>query len=90
MKEYGISLVAWKDLPDAHAIVAAVPHKEYLSMPHTDLLAKLKPGRVFVDLKSAMIPMRYRQGVTGCGDCKPFVGRIELTKPTTAHKISAR
>lgn len=51
--EYGISLVAWNNLPEANAIVAAVSHKEYLAMPQTDLLAKLKPGGVFVDVKSA-------------------------------------
>ena len=51
--EYGISLVSWDDLPEADAIVAAVSHKEYLAMPQTDLLAKLKPGGVFVDVKSA-------------------------------------
>ena len=51
--EYGVSLVAWDDLPKADAIVAAVSHKEYLTMPQTDMLAKLKPGGVFVDVKSA-------------------------------------
>jgi UDP-N-acetyl-D-galactosamine dehydrogenase len=51
--EYGIPLVAWDDLPKADAIVAAVSHKEYLAMPQTELLAKLKPGGVFVDVKSA-------------------------------------
>jgi len=51
--EYGVSLVAWDDLPKADAMVAAVSHKEYLAMPQTDLLVKLKPGGVFVDVKSA-------------------------------------
>jgi UDP-N-acetyl-D-galactosamine dehydrogenase len=51
--EYGISLVAWDDLPEADAMIAAVSHKEYLSMPQTVLLAKLKPGGIFVDVKSA-------------------------------------
>ena len=51
--EYGIPLVAWDDLPKADAIVAAVSHKEYLTMPQTDLLQQLKPGGVFVDVKSA-------------------------------------
>lgn len=51
--EYGIPLVAWDDLPKADAMVAAVSHKKYLAMPQTDLLAKLKPGGVFVDVKSA-------------------------------------
>jgi UDP-N-acetyl-D-galactosamine dehydrogenase len=51
--EYGISLKTWDELPQADAIVAAVSHKAYLSMPQTELLAKLKPGGVFVDVKSA-------------------------------------
>ncbi len=51
--EYGIPLVAWNDLPEADAMVAAVSHKEYSAMPQTGLLAKLKPGGVFVDVKSA-------------------------------------
>jgi UDP-N-acetyl-D-galactosamine dehydrogenase len=50
--EYGISLVAWDDLPKADAIVAAVSHRAYLTMPQIDLLKKLKPGGVFVDVKS--------------------------------------
>ena len=53
MHEYGIPLMAWKDLPEADAIIAAVSHKEYLAMPQADLLAKLKTGGVFVDVKSA-------------------------------------
>jgi UDP-N-acetyl-D-galactosamine dehydrogenase len=53
MHEYGIPLVTWQDLPEADAIVAAVSHQEYLAMPPTDLLAKLKPGGIFVDVKSA-------------------------------------
>ncbi|MFZ2540829.1 MAG: nucleotide sugar dehydrogenase, partial [Gallionella sp.] len=53
MHEYGISLTAWEDLSEAEAIVAAVSHNEYLSMPLTDLFAKLKPGGIFVDVKSA-------------------------------------
>lgn len=53
MYEYGIPLLAWNDLPEADAIIAAVSHKEFLSMPQVDLLTKLKPGGVFVDVKSA-------------------------------------
>ncbi|OFZ68221.1 MAG: GDP-mannose dehydrogenase [Betaproteobacteria bacterium RBG_16_56_24] len=57
MHEYGISLDAWDDLPAADAIVAAVSHREYLAMPLSDLLAKLKPGGVFVDVKSVYDPV---------------------------------
>ena len=56
MHEYEIPLLAWDELPEADAIVAAVSHKEYLAMPQTDLLAKLKPGGVFVDVKSVYDP----------------------------------
>jgi UDP-N-acetyl-D-glucosamine/UDP-N-acetyl-D-galactosamine dehydrogenase len=52
MHEYRIPLVAWDDLPDADAIVAAVSHKEFLAMRQADLLSKLKSGGVFVDVKS--------------------------------------
>lgn len=51
--EYGISLKTWDELPQADAIIAAVSHMAYFSMPQTELLAKLKPGGVFVDVKSA-------------------------------------
>lgn len=56
LHEYGIPLAAWKDLPEADAIITAVSHKEYLVMPQTDLLAKLKSGGIFVDVKSAYDP----------------------------------
>jgi UDP-N-acetyl-D-galactosamine dehydrogenase len=52
MREYRIPLVAWSELPEADAIVAAVSHKEFLGMPLADLLGKLKSGGVFVDVKS--------------------------------------
>jgi UDP-N-acetyl-D-galactosamine dehydrogenase len=52
--EYGISLSSWQDLPpQADAIVAAVAHREYLAMPLKDIVGRLKPGGLFVDIKSA-------------------------------------
>lgn len=51
--EYGITLCSWNDLPKgAEAIVAAVAHREYLAMPLADILGQLKPGGLFVDVKS--------------------------------------
>ncbi|MDO9010545.1 MAG: nucleotide sugar dehydrogenase [Gallionella sp.] len=51
--EYGIALTEWDALPNqADAIVAAVSHTEYTSQPIAQLLAKLKPGGVFIDIKS--------------------------------------
>lgn len=53
MHEYGITLTEWSALPNqADAIVAAVSHTEYFSQPVTQLLAKLKQGGVFIDIKS--------------------------------------
>jgi UDP-N-acetyl-D-galactosamine dehydrogenase len=51
--EYGIALTGWDALPRAPAIVAAVAHKDYLEMGLPGLLAKLVPGGVFADVKSA-------------------------------------
>ena len=54
MHEYDISLTEWAALPDrADAVVAAVSHSEYIDQPVEQLLAKLKPGGVFIDIKSA-------------------------------------
>ncbi len=52
--EYGITLTPWDALPgEADAIVAAVSHREYLAMPLSQVTGRLRPGGVFVDVKSA-------------------------------------
>jgi UDP-N-acetyl-D-galactosamine dehydrogenase len=52
--EYGISLKSWDDLPhQVDAIVLAVSHRQYLQTPLADILAHLKTGGVFTDIKSA-------------------------------------
>jgi UDP-N-acetyl-D-galactosamine dehydrogenase len=51
---YGVALTPWEELPpQADAIVVAVPHRSYLTMPLRDLLSQLKKGGVFIDVKSA-------------------------------------
>jgi UDP-N-acetyl-D-glucosamine/UDP-N-acetyl-D-galactosamine dehydrogenase len=51
---YGITLTPWEALPEhADAIVAAVPHTGYMTMPLRTLLSRLKKGGVFIDVKSA-------------------------------------
>jgi UDP-N-acetyl-D-galactosamine dehydrogenase len=52
MHEYGITPTSWDQLPAADAIVAAVSHHDYLAMPLGEILERLKPGGVFVDVKS--------------------------------------
>jgi UDP-N-acetyl-D-galactosamine dehydrogenase len=55
--EYGIALTPWEQLPSgAEAVVAAVSHTGYLRQPVANLTSKLRPGGVFIDVKSAYDP----------------------------------
>jgi UDP-N-acetyl-D-galactosamine dehydrogenase len=64
--EYGITLSEWGQLPqNADAIVAALSHAEYTDKPLVKLLAPLKPGGVFIDIKSAYLP----EAITSTGAC---------------------
>lgn len=54
MKEYGVTLIDWQDLPPAHALILAVPHREYLQMKTAGVLTKLQPGGVVIDVKSVL------------------------------------
>ncbi len=51
--EYGVKLTAFDELPRADAIVAAVAHREYLSLSVDELTHKLVPGGAFIDVKAA-------------------------------------
>ncbi|MCB1888656.1 MAG: nucleotide sugar dehydrogenase [Rhodocyclaceae bacterium] len=51
--EYGVSLTDWEALPTCDAIVAAVAHKDYFDMGEDALLARLREGGVFADVKSS-------------------------------------
>jgi UDP-N-acetyl-D-glucosamine/UDP-N-acetyl-D-galactosamine dehydrogenase len=53
--EYNITLDADSALKDLDALILAVPHREFLADPEA-LFARLKPGGVFVDVKSALSP----------------------------------
>jgi UDP-N-acetyl-D-galactosamine dehydrogenase len=50
--EYGIELTRWEDLPPARAVIAAVAHEAYRTMPLDALTARLTRGGVFADIKS--------------------------------------
>ncbi|MDR3159197.1 MAG: nucleotide sugar dehydrogenase [Zoogloeaceae bacterium] len=61
MREYGIPLAAWEDLPEsADALIAAVAHQAYLRMPLAGITGKLRPGGVFIDVKSVFDPAAIR------------------------------
>jgi len=49
--EYGVELVPWDALPRAHAMVAAVAHREFGRRPLGEFAAKIAPGGLYVDVK---------------------------------------
>lgn len=60
--EYGVRLKKWEDLPQqADALVLAVSHQEYLQTPLADILAFIKPGGVFTDIKSVFDAAEIRR-----------------------------
>ena len=59
--EYGLSLTAWNDLPQAEGLVMAVAHNEFKQRPLSDFLSKVKPGGVFVDVKCQMDAAALRE-----------------------------
>ncbi len=57
LHEYGLKLSDWDQLPhNADAIVAAVPHSYYINKSVKNLLASLKSGGIFIDVKASYSP----------------------------------
>lgn len=54
VEHYQTPLTEWDNLPVAEVLVLAVAHKSYLSLPLEKLFAKVKPGGVVIDVKSAL------------------------------------
>jgi UDP-N-acetyl-D-galactosamine dehydrogenase len=52
-REYGVDLLDWSDLPEAAAVILAVPHVQYRQMGADAIIAKLARNGVFMDVKSA-------------------------------------
>jgi UDP-N-acetyl-D-galactosamine dehydrogenase len=52
LHEYGIKLDTWEELPQANAIIAAVPHRELLAKRLRDVLPKIVDKGCFIDIKS--------------------------------------
>ncbi|BDT56867.1 UDP-N-acetyl-D-galactosamine dehydrogenase [Massilia varians] len=59
--EYGIKLESWGSLPQADALVVAVPHKEVLALSIADFQAKLNENGCFVDVKSQFNPKALQE-----------------------------
>lgn len=63
--EYGVSLASWDALPRAAAVVLAVAHEAFVRMDPADIVNKMKPGGVLVDVKSQADVGAYEErGVT--------------------------
>jgi len=54
MQEYGVALSAWEALPQADALVLAVPHTAFLGLSVEAYLEKLKTGGCLVDVKARL------------------------------------
>jgi UDP-N-acetyl-D-galactosamine dehydrogenase len=54
LHEYGVTLTDWEDLPAAHAIILAVPHRAYLDRGTQGILTRLLPDGVIIDVKSVL------------------------------------
>jgi len=51
LSHYGLPLASWDDLPRADALVAAVAHEAFKRRPVDELMEKLVPGALYVDVK---------------------------------------
>ena len=52
LREYGVRLLTWDELPRADAIVAAVSHRELVALSVQDIQQKLHTGGCFIDVKA--------------------------------------
>jgi UDP-N-acetyl-D-galactosamine dehydrogenase len=52
--EYGVKFTAFTDLPQVPLLVVAVAHKEFKSLSLDELLAKVQPSGVILDVKSIL------------------------------------
>ena len=59
--EYGVTLDTMSDLTKLDALIFAVPHKTFLDDPRS-VSARLSPGGVFVDIKSAFPQTQLASG----------------------------
>jgi len=60
LREYGVKLTPWAELPRAHAVVAAVAHAEFKRRPIDDFSAGLEPGALYVDVKAQADAAAFR------------------------------
>jgi hypothetical protein len=87
MHEYGVKLTPWKELPRAHAIVAAVAHADYKKIPIDELIAGLEPGDFTSTSSARPIRRRCAHAASTCGGCSASLTAVprapRWTPPST-------
>lgn len=63
LAEYGIKLVDFDRLTNLDALILAVPHAEYKSLPIGQLIKGLRPGGILIDVKSILDPAELPPGI---------------------------
>jgi UDP-N-acetyl-D-galactosamine dehydrogenase len=61
LREYGVHLAAWDDLPAADAVLLAVAHRQYLEADPQALMQKIVRHGCLIDVKSALDPESFRR-----------------------------
>ncbi len=52
--EYGVNLTEFKDIPQVPLLIVAVAHQEFKKLKLDEILSKVKPGGVILDVKSLL------------------------------------
>lgn len=50
--EYGVELQSWESLPQAHAMIVAVSHQDFIQKPLIEIQSKIVECGCFIDVKS--------------------------------------
>ncbi len=54
LSEYGVKLYNFDELPQVPLLIVAVSHKEFIKMELDQLLTKVRPGGIIIDVKSTL------------------------------------
>jgi UDP-N-acetyl-D-glucosamine/UDP-N-acetyl-D-galactosamine dehydrogenase len=61
LREYGVRLAAWEDLPAADALILAVAHKPFLQIAPQEMMKKIVKQGCLIDVKSALDADAFRR-----------------------------
>ena len=61
LDEYDVRLRAWDSLPPADALILAVAHDEFLSLPPSAYMQKIVRRGCLIDVKSVLDPIPFRR-----------------------------